>query len=176
MLGVTNADAVVNFDETNVFFSPLLQHIIETRGARLVSIIEPNLPGRCTAMLDVAMSGRKIDPCTAFASKPTAGRRVTRECMNPGQHGHSMNQCCMVQNNACMDEACALDWIAHVWTPHASSIEGPKLMLLDGCTGHITSSVPRAINATNAKLEFILPGHTSKPQTMDTELNKSFKD
>ena len=78
--------------------------------------------------------------------------------------------------NAWMDEACVLDWIAHVWTPYANSIEGPKLMLLDGYTGHMTSSVRRAVNPTNAELKFIPPGHTSKSQLMDVGLNKPFKD
>ena len=75
-----------------------------------------------------------------------------------------------------MDEVCALDRIARVWTLHANSIESPKLALLDDNTRHTTLSVHRAINATNAELEFILPEHASKLQPMDVGLNNPFEE
>ena len=176
MLGITNLDAVVNFDETNVYFSPQFNHTIETRGARTVTVVEPNSSSRCTAMLGVSKSGKKFPPYIIFAGKATAGGRVIKECRNPAQHGYSTSLTYMVQENAWMDEKCLIDWVDRVWKPYADSIQGPKLMLLDSYTAHMTAAVKRAIHMTGTELEFIPPGYTSKLQPMDVGLNKPFKD
>ena len=75
-----------------------------------------------------------------------------------------------------MDKKCLIDWVDRVWKPHAELIEGPKSMMLDGHTTHVTASVKSAIRMTGAELEFIPPGHVSKLQPMDARLNKPFKD
>ena len=102
MLGATNPDAIVNFDETNLYFPPQFNHTIKTRGARTVPVAEPNLSSHFAAVLGASKSGKKIPPYIIFAGKVIAGGGVIKECRNPAQHGHSTSLTFMAQENAWM--------------------------------------------------------------------------
>ena len=49
-------------------------------------------------------------------------------------------------------------------------------MTLHSHIAQMMAGIKIAIHMTGTDLKFILPGHTSKLQTMDVGLNKSFKD
>jgi hypothetical protein len=176
VLGITDDGAVVNGDETNVYFSPSFEHTIAERGSRTVTIRETNSSNRCTAMLCVAQDGTKLEPYIIHTGKPTPAGKVLRECLNPQDSGYPEGMVYMAQESAWMDEPTMLDWVERVWKPYASRINGPKLLILDSCTSHLTPEVRRKISNLQTELEVIPPGYTGKLQPLDVGLNKPFKD
>lgn len=77
-MGITNDDAVANFDETNVYFAPTIDTIIDNCGARTVSIQFAKLSNWCTAMLGCTLGGTKMIPLSFGREKTPLEKRFAQ--------------------------------------------------------------------------------------------------
>lgn len=175
VMGITNDDAVANFDETNVYFAPTFDTTIEERGSRTVSIQSAKSSNRCTAMLGCTMGGTMLTPFVIWQGENTPGGKIRAECEMPSQHGYAPGLVYTVQSKAWMNEVAMKYWVEWVWKPYAASVEGPTILILDEATSHLTRAVKHSIAECGTELEIIPGGYTSKLQVLDVGLNKPFK-
>jgi len=176
LLGITNPAAVVNADETNVYFSPKINSTVCEKGSRTVSIAHSQSSSRCTVMLGGSIDGRKLPPFVIFNGKRVATAPIYQAIQNPEKNGYHPALRYNVQRKAWMDEDLMLYWIDQVWKPYANSIPGPTLLLLDMFQAHLTTHVQWSLAQCGTTVEFIPGGYTSKLQAMDVGINKPFKD
>ena len=67
-------------------------------------------------------------------------------------------------------------WIENVWTQRARRTSNPKsLLVLDAFSAHRTDTVKRRIDRKNTDIAIIPGGLTSRLQSLDVSMNKSFK-
>jgi transposase-like protein len=189
MVGITD-DCVVNFDETNVYFSFDTVSTLNRRGERTVSARKADSTNRCTVMIGVSATGFKLRPYIIYKGSLGRTGRIAQEMkrvqeyqltmMSQGGNethlGYPVCNCYAVQPKAWMDEEKMLDWIDQVWKPWTATKTGPTMLILDEFTAHMTHEVRRKIADCGTHLEFVPGGYTSRLQVMDVGLNKPFKD
>jgi len=176
LLGITNPAAVVNADETNVYFSPRINSTICERGSRTVSIAHSQSSSRCTVMLGGSIDGKKLPPFVIFTGKRVASAPVFQALQQPQKNGYNPSLLYNVQHKAWMDEDLMLYWIDKVWKPYANNIPGPTMLILDMFQAHLTAHVQWTLAQCGTIVEYIPGGYTSKLQAMDVGINKPFKD
>jgi hypothetical protein len=164
---------IFNFDETNVPFTPSVEHTWHPKGTKNVPILDEKCSLRCTIMLGSSMSGEKATPFIIYTGKNTA-RGVIKQALQT-KNGYSQVLEYGVQENGWMDEKLMLEWIDKVWRPIALH-HGTTLLIIDAHRSHMTSNVKDALSECNTELEIIPSGYTSKLQPMDVGVNKQFKD
>lgn len=188
MVGVAD-ECVVNFDETNVYFSFDTVSTLNRRGERTVSARKADSTNRCTVMIGVSATGVKLQPYIIYKGSLGRTGRIVQEMRKVQEYqsnmvqggeethlGYPVSNCYAVQPKAWMDEVKMLDWIDQVWRPWAESKTGPTMLILDEFTAHMTHEVRKRIADCGTHLEFVPGGYTSRLQVMDVGLNKPFKD
>lgn len=128
LLGVPS-EAIFNFDETNVYFSPSIASTYTIKGLKTVGIKEKKSLQRCTAMLGGSMAGEKAEPFVIFTGANTRNGVVKQQIANPERFGYSTEIEYGVQQKGWMDTNGILDWIAKVWSPIANGHETTILIL-----------------------------------------------
>jgi hypothetical protein len=191
MIGIT-ADCLVNFDETNVYFSFESVITLNRKGERTVSARKADSTNRCTVMIGVSASGVKLPPYIIYKGSLGRTGRIAQELKRVREHqesniaggaagdeqylGYPVSNRYAVQPKAWMDEEKMLDWVEQVWEPWTRTKTGPTMLILDEFTAHMTHEVRKKIADCGTHLEFIPGGYTSRLQVMDVGLNKPFKD
>lgn len=87
MLQISN-EAVYNFDETNVYFSPHIDYSWTVKGDPTVGIKERKSSQRCTAMLGSSMTGEKAPPYLIYTGADTRTGRIRQELERPDANGY----------------------------------------------------------------------------------------
>lgn len=183
-LGIT-FDNICNFDETNVYFAPDSKLTLNRVGARTISVIKANKPGRCSVMIGCSGTGHKFDPLVIFLGADTKKGKIAntfRQMQNmalprdANYEGYPVSMKYRVQSKAWMTSNIMVDWVERVYKPWAVTKEGPTVLIMDEFRGHKTEEVKNALDVINAHIIFIPGGFTSKLQVMDVGLNKPFKD
>ncbi len=171
LLGVDCCN-VYNADETNMYFSPQPTSTYAPRGSKTVSIRGADSSSRCTIMLGVSMTGKKLPPFVIFKGKNVRTGHIKREITRRDGYPEGMEF--GVQEKAWMDEELMLEWIDKVWKP---SKEHDKIayLILDECRSHMTADVRKAFADCNTEVDLIPGGYTSTLQPLDVGLNKPFK-
>lgn len=167
-------DAVYNFDETNVHFSPNISHSWDVRGAKTVAVAESKSSQRCTAMVGSSMEGKPAIPFLIFKGANTRNGKIRQQLQQPVENGYPTGMEYTVQQNGWMDERVMLEWIEKVWKP-ISDHHTTTMLLLDSFTAHLTGAVMRSLAECNTEVEVIPAGYTSKLQPMDVGVNKPLK-
>jgi transposase-like protein len=188
MVGL-NHDHIVNFDETNVYFSFDTVTTLNRKGERTVSARKADSTNRCTVMIGVSASGFKLPPYIIYKGSLGRTGRIAQELKRVREHqnnlvdglenfylGYPTTNHYAVQPKAWMDEAKMVDWIEQVWQPWTATKSGPTMLILDEFAAHMTKEVRKRIADCGTHLEFIPGGYTSRLQVMDVGLNKPFKD
>ena len=173
MLGIL-PNAVYNFDETNVYFSPHIDYSWDVAGAKTVGIKEKKSSQRCTAMLGSSMTGDKVTPYLIFTGANTRNGKIKQTLVDAVGNGYPGEIAYGVQANGWMDEILMLEWIEKVWLP-ISQQHDTSMIILDSFTAHLTAAVMLKFANCNTEVEIIPAGYTSKLQPMDVGINKPFK-
>jgi DDE superfamily endonuclease len=179
---------VANFDETNVYWSPVARTTLNRAGARTVSVRGGNLNHRSSVMLGVSATGYKFPPFVIYIGGRGASGRILAECNKANRElaatvdGSSSSQnypygCYYeVQEKGWMNEELMLIWIATIWKPWADQKSGIKMLILDVYTAHMTARVRAALHDCQTVPFYVPGGYTSKLQVLDVGINKPFKD
>jgi len=165
------ADNVVNIDETNIEFDMTGSVTLADQGSRTVSVRSSGSSARCTVLLGVTLSGRKLPPFVIFKGKPNG--RIAREWT--GSTEYPTTCIYAVQEKAWIDERTFLEWIRKVWGPFCVG-KTSTYLLMDECTVHLMASCIHEIQDYRTEVDFIVRGYTSKLQVLDVGVNKPFKD
>ena len=182
MLGI-GMESVCNFDETNVFFVPDCKRTLCWKGGKNVPALKAASSQRCTVMLGVTGSGFKFPPYIIFKGMDTSGGLISRQLKRveaakdevetldgfPTSNGYA------VQENGWMNSKLMLDWVEKCFRPWAEATAGPKILILDEFSGHMTTEVRAAVVDCGVFLEFIPGGYTWRLQVLDVGINKPFK-
>ena len=67
-----------------------------------------------------------------------------------------------------------LDWVEKCFQPRAEATAGPKMLILEELSGHMTTEVRAAVVSCGVFLEFIPGGYTWRLQVLDVGINKAF--
>lgn len=167
-------DAVFNFDETNVYFSPHVSYSWSGKGQNTINLREIKSSYRCTAMLGSSMTGNRVVPFLIYTGANTRNGKIKKILENAEENGYPSGLEYTVQANGWMDEVAMLDWISKVWKP-VSQAYPATMLVLDSFTAHLTGPVMLALSLCNTEVEIIPAGFTSKLQPMDVGVNKPFK-
>ena len=182
MLGI-GMESVCNFDETNVFFSPECKRTLSWKGGKNIPALQAVSSQRCTVMLGASGSGHKFSPYIIYKGMDTAGGTINRQMRRveaavgevetfegfPTSNGYA------VQENGWMTSKLMLDWVEKCLRPWTEATVGPKMVILDEFSGHMTTEVRAAMVDCGVFLEFIPGGYTWKLQVLDVGVNKPFK-
>jgi transposase len=182
------SNAICNFDETNIYFSPDTAYTLNRRGARTIAVKRADSTQRCTVMIGVSGSGFKFPPLIIYKGSANANtgrilrtfQQIEREFERIGPdgefQGYPLRNKYAVQANAWMDTPTMIQWVRQVYVPWAEEINGPNIVLLDLDPAHAKKEVTDLIAEYQGHVEH-LPAHsTSFLQVMDVGLNKPFKD
>lgn len=169
--GGFDADQIVNIDETNIEFDMVGSITLANRGTRTVSIRSSGSSSRCTVLLGVTLSGKKLPPFIIFKGMPNG--RIAREWT--GQTVYPSSCVYAVQQKAWIDERTFLEWITKIWKPFCHDKQSSYL-LMDECTVHLMGTCLDAIQDQGTEVDFIVRGYTSKLQACDVGVNKPFKE
>ena len=173
MLGIDDR-RIVNFDETNCYFSPDLLYTIAGRGSRTVTIAKPESSQRCTVMLGGSLAGELFPPFVIFKGKNNGC--IQEYCCKPEKHGWASGLYYRALAKAWMDEASLMDWVLQVWAPWTKTVGKPTLLILDKARAHMTANIQQQLSTMGTEVEYIPVKLTSKLQPMDVGMNKPFKD
>lgn len=165
------ADDIVNIDETNIQFDMTGSVTLANQGTRTISVRSSGASSRCTVLLGVTLSGRKLPPFIIFKGKSNG--RISREWT--GETSFPSDCMYAVQEKAWIDEKTFLEWVHKVWSPFTFRKKSSYL-LMDECTVHLMGSCLHAIQNCGTEIDFIVRGYTSKLQVCDVGVNKPFKD
>lgn len=174
---------ILNFDQTNVFFSPEAKRTLSMKGEKTISAFRADCSHKCTAMLGVSCSGVLFPPYMVFKGKNTPGGAIRKVFQRVEAARETQQQCegfptnCFytVQDNGWMESKLVVDWANKVVKPYTQQ-NGPVILLLDEFSGHQTREVRDALIDADAFVVYIPGGYTWKLQVMDVGINKPFKD
>jgi DDE superfamily endonuclease/Transposase len=138
--GSFSPDSVVNIDETNIEFDMTGSVTLANQGSRTVSLRSSGSSARCTVLLGVTFSGKKLPPFVIFKGMPNG--RIAREWT--GSTDFPSTSIYAVQQKAWIDERTFLEWIRKVWGPFCAG-KSSTYLLMDECTVHLMSSCLNAI-------------------------------
>jgi len=74
--------------------------------------------------------------------------------------GYPQGQFYAVQDKAWVDTQVFLDWVIHVWAPHAGCFDDGTYLLMDEFSVHMKSECINAIQAQGTKVNFVAGGYT----------------
>jgi hypothetical protein len=127
------------------------------------------------------MSGEKLPPYIIFKVKDTRGSRVWKDFSTEAkraEHGYPEESRYAVQDKACMDQKCFLDWNTSVLTPFtqrpAASGHG-SYMIMDELKVHLMGTSLNAIQNTGNEVDFVIGGYTGCVQILDKGVNSPCK-
>jgi len=143
-------DDVVNMDETNCYFDQQGRVTLNNRGDSTVNISTTGNSSRCTIMLAVTLSGKKLDPFVIFKGK-SDGRLA-------GQYRRGNDEGLEVafQDAAWVDAELFTDWINRILKPFVDGKPRGAFLILDKCTAHSTSTCLRAMQLLNTAVIIFL--------------------
>jgi len=144
---------------------------LENQGSKTVSLQSSGSSARCTVLLGVTLSGKKLPPFVIFKGMPNG--RIAREWT--GSTNYPSTSIYAVQQKAWIDEQTFLEWIRKLWGPFCVG-KPSTYLLMDECTVHLMPSCLDAIQDCGTEVDFVIRGYTSKLQVLDVGINKPFKD
>ena len=103
--GGFSPDSVVNIDETNIEFDMTGSVTLANQGSRTVSLRSSGSCARCTVLLGVTLSGKKLPPFVIF--KGMLNKRIARE--RTGSTTYPSTSIYAVQQKAWIDERTFLE-------------------------------------------------------------------
>jgi len=109
------ADCVVNIDQTNIDFDVASPTTLQSAGSRTVSVKITGSSDRCTVILGVTLSGRKLPAFVIYKGQPNG--RIIREFKDPA-FGYPQDMFYAVQPKAWDDVITHEQWINQVWLPY----------------------------------------------------------
>lgn len=102
---------VFNIDETNIDFNIESGTTLNRKGARTISVQSARSSQRATALLEVSLTGKKLQPYLIFKGLPNSRTgRVLREFSNAA-FGYPQNMVYTVQKAAWNDDIRMLEWV-----------------------------------------------------------------
>ena len=167
------ADCVVNIDQTNIDFDVASPTTLQSAGSRTVSVKITGSSDRCTVILGVTLSGRKLPAFVIYKGQPNG--RIIREFKDPA-FGYPQDMFYAVQPKAWDDVVTHEQWINQVWLPYCRQQNDFTYLILDEFKVHMQGKIVRATQQLGTQLEFIPGGYTGALQVLDKGVNKPFKD
>jgi transposase-like protein len=167
------ADCIVNIDQTNIDFDVASPTTLQSAGSRTVSVKITGSSDRCTVILGVTLSGRKLPALVIFKGQPNG--RIVREFRNP-TFGYPQDMFYAVQPKAWDDAVTHVQWINQVWLPYCRQQNQATYLILDEFKVHLMGKIVRSTQQLGTQVEFIPGGYTGALQALDKGVNKPFKD
>ena len=166
-------DCVVNIDQTNNNFDVASPTTLQSAGSRTVSLKITGSSDRCTIILGVTLSGRKLPVLVIYKGQPHS--RIVREFKDQA-FGYPQDMFYAVQPKAWDDAITHEQLLNQVWLPYCRQQKNFMYLVLDEFKVHMQGKIVRSTQQLGTQLEFILGGYTAVLQVLDKGVKKPFKD
>ena len=133
------------------------RYTLQSAGSRAVSVKITSSSDRCTAILGVTLSGRKLPALVIYKGKPHS--RIAKEFKDP-TFGYPQDMFYAVQPKARDDATMHEQWINQAWLPYCRQQKDFTYLILDECEVHMQRKIIHSTQQLGTQFEFIPVGGT----------------
>ena len=163
-------NAIFNFDETNLSDTPGAKKCIFRRGVKYPDRVINFTKSSITIMMCASANGVLLPPYVVYKSLhlytswtsegPKGSPCCTDRCCRAGaQYNHTVS--------GWFDMSTFEHWFMNLFLPHASLIEGPKAVVCDNLSSHLSPLVLKEAKKNNIAFICLPPNSTHLSQPLD---------
>lgn len=162
----TPASNIINYDETNFSDDPGAAKVVVRRGSKHAHRIIDTSKSSTSVMFAVAGDGTLLPPYVVYKAK-----HLYPGWTEGGFTGSRYNR----TTNGWFDGEAFEDWFLTIALPYLRALDGPKVMIGDNLTSHLTVSVVQQCENNNIKFVLLPPNSTHMLQPLDVAYFRPFK-
>ena len=152
------AQNIMNYDESCLTDDPGRKKCITRRGMKYPEMIQDSSKVTVSLMWAASASGELLPPFVVYKSKHLYDSRVTG---GPEEARYGRTK------SGWMDEFCFQEWFKTIAIPYFKKLDGPKAMIGDNLSSHLSGEVIGLCKKNNIKFICLPPNTTHLTQPLD---------
>lgn len=157
---------IVNYDETNLTDDPGRRKIITKRGVRYPERIINSTKTSISIMFAACADGTLLPPYTVYKSK-----HLHESWRIGGPKGARFNR----SSSGWFDSLCFDDWIKSIALPYFNKLSGPKVLIGDNLSSHLSTESIKLCKENNVRFVFLPSNSTHLTQPLDVAFFRPLK-
>jgi len=157
---------IINYDETNLTDDPGRRKIITKRGTRYPERIINSTKTSISIMFAACADGTLLPPYTVYKSK-----HLHDSWRIGGPKGARFNR----SPSGWFDSMCFDDWIKSIALPYFSKLSGPKVLIGDNLSSHLSTDSIKLCKKNNIRFVFLPNNSTHLTQPLDVAFFRPLK-
>lgn len=165
LAGVPAAN-IINYDETNLCDDPGRKKLIFRRGCKYPERIINSSKASTSVMFAATGEGKILPPYVVYKAQHLY------DSWREGGPKHSRYN---RTKSGWFDNFCFQDWVETIAIPHFRNVDGPKIMIGDNLSSHLSLDVIRVCKENNIKFVFLPSNSTHLTQPLDVAFFRPMK-